>query len=48
MMAGTWTPLDQTAYVFIRNFQMDAHEHQGEIKAILYMWDRRVRAKKTE
>jgi hypothetical protein len=43
--AGTWTPLNQTAYVFIRNFLMDAREHLGEIKAIWYMWDRRERAK---
>jgi hypothetical protein len=42
---GTWTPLNQTAYVFIRNFLMDAREHLGEIKAIWYMWDRRERAK---
>ena len=34
MMTGTWTSLDQTAYVFIRNFLMDAREHPGEIKAI--------------
>ena len=37
MMTGTWTPLNQTAYVFIRTFLMDAREHPGEIKAILYM-----------
>ena len=48
MMTGTWTPLDQTAYVSIRTFLMDAREHPGEIKAILYMWDRRVRATKPE
>lgn len=48
MMAGTWTPLDQTAYVFIRTFQVDAHAQPGEIKATWYMWVCRVRAKKPE
>lgn len=29
------------AYIFIRNFLMDAREHLGEIKAIKAMWERK-------
>jgi hypothetical protein len=35
---------EQTVYVWIRNFLMDAREHLGEIKALKAMWERRMRA----
>lgn len=43
-IAATWTPFQQTAYVWIRDFLMDTREHLGEIKAIRAMWKRQAQA----